>query len=101
MKYPNMLNEIVAAIHTNYKDCPDVEADCYLCLTGLELDKELAMKASIKAQCSLEEMNRCSICGNELRVHYYKEPHPELDGCPMEELAEPYCPNCDIGGLND
>ena len=98
MNYPSMIGEIIEAIHLMYEDYPDVEADCYLCLTGFESDKELAMRASIGAQVALEKMNRCGICGEELQTYHYKEPHPELDGCPMEDKTEVYCPHCDVGG---
>lgn len=98
LSYPNMYPEILEAIHFMYKNCPDIEVDCYLCLSGLDSDAELAKRVSIGAQLALKKMGRCEFCGEELQTYHYKEPHPELEGCPMEEMTEVYCPNCDMPG---
>lgn len=94
--YPNMYPEILEAIHLMYEDNPDVEVDCLLYLTELR-DRwvrvnELSAEASIK----LSKMGRCEYCGELMQYHHHKEPHPELDGCPMEDMTEIYCPNCDM-----
>lgn len=98
MNYPNMVAEILDAIHLMYEDYPDVEADCYLCLSDIKFNQDMAMRFSIGAQVALEKMKRCPSCGNVLKIHRYNLSHPELDGCPVEEMAEFYCPNCDIVG---
>lgn len=100
MNYPDMTSEIIEAIHLMYEDDPNLEVDCYLCLGAFKSDPRLAMRASIESQMALEKMNRCGICGCELQVCHYKEPHPELDDCPMEDMTVVYCPNCDIGGYD-
>lgn len=96
LSYPNMYPEILEAIHLMYEDNPDVEVDCLLYLTELR-DRwvrvnELSTEASIK----LSTMGRCKYCGELMQYHHHKEPHPELDGCPMEDITEIYCPNCDM-----
>ena len=96
--YPNMYPEILDAIHYIFEDMPDVEIDCLLYLTELRDNWSRTAELSHKAIERLEDMGRCSYCGEEMSYHHYQEPHPELDGCPMENMSELYCPNCDIGG---
>lgn len=96
--YPNMYPEILDAIHYIFEDMPDVEIDCLLYLTELRDNWSRTAELSNKAIERLEDMGRCSYCGEEMSYHHYQEPHPELDGCPMENMSELYCPNCDIGG---
>ena len=96
--YPNMYHEILEAIHLMYEDHPDVEVDCLLYLTELRDNWSRTAELSNQAFEKLEEMGRCPYCGELMQVYHYKEPHPELDGCPMEDMTEPYCTNCDIGG---
>lgn len=93
--YPNMWPEILEAIHLMYEDYPEVEVDCYLYLTELSENRDCAMKLSNKAFEKLEDMGCCPCCGEPMQIYHYKEPHPELDGCPMEDMTEIYCPNCD------
>lgn len=101
--YPNMYPEILEAIHLMYEDYPDVEIDCYLYLTELGDNRDYVMQLSNKAFEKLEDMGRCPYCGELMQVYHYQEPHPELDGCPMENMSEPYCSNCDtnVGGWDD
>ena len=99
--YPNMHPEILEAIHFYFEDYPNVEVDCLLYLSGLMNDSKQVSKLSIVAIDALGDMGRCACCGELLQTHHYKEPHPELDGCPMEDVVERYCPNCDIGGGED
>ena len=98
--FPDMSLEILESIHNNFKDDLDVEVDCLLFLTKLENNSKLCKKLSNRSIDILEKMNRCEICGSPLELYFYNEPHPELDGCPMEEMTEVYCPNCDmnVGG---
>ena len=100
MNTPNMTPEIIEAIHLMYEDNPEIEADCYLCLTEIVSNRDYATQLSNKAFDRLEEMDRCPYCGELMQIHHYKEPHYELDGCPMEDMTEVYCPNCDIGGVD-
>ena len=95
---PNMIPEIIEAIHLMYEDEPEIEVDCLLCLSNLRGNLELSGKLADASEMKLEDMGRCSYCGEILQLHHYKEPHPELDGYPMEDMTELYCPNCDIGG---
>lgn len=98
--YPIMSPEVLEAIHTAYVDYPSVEVDCLLYLAGLAEHKMSVLDLSDQANRKLFDMGKCSKCGENLSVHHYKEPHPELDGCPMEDMTELYCPNCDTG-VND
>lgn len=94
--YPNMSSEVLEAVHLMYEDHPDVEVDCLLYLSGLMDDSRQVSKLSLAAIDVLEDMGRCGCCGELLQAHHYQEPHPELDGCPMEDMVEWYCPHCDI-----
>lgn len=96
--YPNMYPEVLDAIHLMYEDHPEVEVDCLLYLTELRDNWTRTAELSNMAICKLEDMSRCPSCGELMKTLHYKEPHPELDDCPMEDMYEPYCPNCDIGG---
>ena len=96
--YPNMYPEIIEAIHLSYEDNPDLEVDCLLYLTNLQNNLTRTIELSNEAIDKLEDMGRCPYCGNLMKIHHYKEPHPELDGCPMEDMTEKYCQNCDIRG---
>ena len=96
--YPNMYREILEAVHGYFEDHPDVEIDCLLYLSELRYNWSRTTELSNGAMDSLEELGRCPYCGEPIQIHHYKEPHPELDGCPMEDMTESYCPNCDIGG---
>ena len=91
-----MLREVFDAINDMYKTEPDIVADCYVYLSGLMHDKDKVVRLSAQAGKELEKMNRCGECGEKLEVTTYNEPHPEIEGCPMEEVSETYCPNCDI-----
>lgn len=96
--YPNMYPEILEAVHDYFKDYPEVEVDCLLYLSGLMDDSKQVSKLSLAAIDALYDMGRCACCGELLQAHHYQEPHPELDGCPMEDMVEWYCPNCDTPG---
>lgn len=96
--YPNMHPEVLDAIHLMYEDHPDVEVDCLLYLAELQDNPYKVIELSNNAFRQLEGMGRCPYCGELMQYHHYQEPHPELDGCPMENISELYCPNCDIGG---
>ena len=100
MNYPNMYPEIIEAVHLMYEDEPDVEVDCLLYLKSLKRNQKRATALGIGAEDALKDMDRCPDCGERLEVYRYKEPHPELDGCPIEDTTELYCPNCDIGQMN-
>lgn len=101
--YPNMYPEILEAVHLMFEDHPEVEVDCLLYLTELRDNWTRTAELSNQAFEKLEEMGRCPYCGEPMQVYHYQEPHPELDGCPMENMSEPYCPNCDtnVGGWDD
>lgn len=96
--YPNMYPEVLDAIHEMYKVYPDVEVDCLLYLSELCDNWDRTLELSIKAIETIKGMNRCPYCGEPMQIYHYQEPHDELDGCPMENMSEPYCPNCDIRG---
>lgn len=95
MNYPNMSPEVLEAIHLMYEDEPDIEVDCLRYLGHLSIVE--ANKLGTEAMLKLEEMGRCPDCGCLVETVPYKEPHPELDGCPYETLYESYCPICDFG----
>lgn len=96
--YPNMYPEILEAVHGYFEDHPDVEVDCLLYLTELRDNWTRTVELSNQAFNKLEDMGRCPYCGALMQYYQYQEPHPELDGYPIEKMSEPYCPNCDIGG---
>ena len=98
--YPNMWPEILEAIHLQYEDHPELEVDCLLYLTELKNNWKRTVELSNQAIDEIVRLDRCPYCGEPMQVHHYKEPHPELDGCPMENMVERYCPNCDIGGVD-
>lgn len=97
--YPNMYPEILEAVHGYFEDYPEVEVDCLLYLTELRDNWTRTAELSNQAVKQLEEKGRCPYCGEPMQYYRYQEPHTELDGCPMENMIEPYCPNCDIGGV--
>lgn len=101
MNSPNMASEVIEAVHLMYEDYPDVEVDCYLYLSNLYSSQLLSSDLNNKVVFKLQEMGRCPECGSLMQIHHYKEPHPELDGCPMEDMTEVSCPNCDIRGGED
>lgn len=95
--YPNMRQEIIEAIDMAYKNYPDVIIDCLLYLTDLKDNSYRVIDLSNKSMQRLQNMGRCPYCGELLEVYHYQEPHPEIDGCPMEDFYEPYCPHCNLG----
>lgn len=97
--YPNMYPEVLEAIHLMYEDDPDIEVDCYLYLSKLFNNPQAVIQLNIQAEKKLKDMDRCTNCGEKLQYYHYREPHPELEGCPYEDLYEPYCPYCDMGGI--
>lgn len=97
---PNMLPEILECLHFYCEDNPNVEVDCLLYLISLRDNRNRVVQLSSEAFEKLEEMDRCPYCGEPMQVYHYQEPHPELDGCPIENMSEQYCSNCDIGGVD-
>lgn len=87
--YPNMINEVLEAVHNTFVDYPEVEADCYVYLA------HALTKGGYRAEESLTEMNRCAVCGCELMVQTYREPHTEFNPVVYETMHEVYCPVCD------
>ena len=96
MNYPNMVPEILEAIHLMYEDVTDVEVDCLLCLSRLRGNLTLGANFANEAEKVLENNNRCPICGSELKNSYHTEIHYEVDDNYPEHIVETYCPNCDI-----
>ena len=96
MPKPNMLPELLEAIHETFVDYPDVEVDCLLYLSSLRNNLSWVVELSDRASETLDKMGCCSECGEPLQAYHYKEPHTELDGCLMEDMVEVCCPNCDM-----
>lgn len=95
MKYKDMSSEIIEAIKLMYEDDEEMETDCYLYLTHLELDEDLAMRASVQAQLALEEIGRCSRCGEPITYYKYEKKYDELRNLKYDTITEWYCQNCD------
>lgn len=91
-----MLSEILDAIHLMYEDDPQTEVDCYLYLSEFRDNFKRTVELSNMAANRIEDMGRCPNCGELMQIQHYREPHPELDGCPYEDLYELFCPNCDL-----
>ena len=89
-----MLSEILEAIHLMYEDDPQIEVNCYLYLSNLKYNRLQIAELNIIAANKIEDMGRCPNCGELIQTYHYREPHPELDGCPYEDLYELICPNC-------
>lgn len=89
--YANMMPEVVEAVHLMYEDYPDLETDCMLFLKMLSTNYERATDSVLDW---FIENERCMTCGSALEIYTYKEPHPELDEHPYEEMTELYCPEC-------
>ena len=96
--YPDMSYEVLEAIHLMYEDYPSIEVDCLLFLSRLMDDSRQVRQLSSYATKKLEDMERCANCGEPLQYYHYKEPHPELEGCPMEDICVLICPTCDLKG---
>ena len=90
---PNMMPEIVEAVHLFHEDNPDVELDCMMYLKHLVADDPRALSCVMDW---FKEHERCELCGAELKSYTYLEPHSELDGCPCERLSDVLCPECDV-----
>lgn len=90
--YPHMIHEVMDAIEEYYKKDEDVMVDCMLYLKDAT---EMAGDSRIVERW-FEEHNRCPTCGEPLAIHHYKEPHTECGVGVYEDMAIPYCPNCDI-----
>ena len=93
--FPNMLPEVLEAIEEYFKNDEDVLTDCWLYLESLADDKKKVNQLVVNAENKLYDMGRCPNCGSPMQTYKYLEPHTELDGCPMEEMYEKYCPDCD------
>lgn len=98
MNYPNMQPEVLEAIHGYFNDTPEIEVDCLLYLSSLRDNWTRTTQLEGASFRRLEEMGYCPKCGERKQVVTIREPHPELDGCPYENITEEYCPNCDIPG---
>lgn len=96
--YPNMSYEVLEAVHLMHEDYPDVEVDCLLYLSKLSKNLSEVGRFSNLAKQKLADMERCTNCGEPLQYYHYKEPHPELEGCPMEDMCVLICPTCDLKG---
>lgn len=96
--YPNMQPEIIEAVHGYFEDHPEVEVDCLLYLGSLRDNWSRVAQLANEAEDKLEDMDRCSKCGEPLLHYTYDEVHDELDEKVVEHLMDVYCPNCDIGG---
>lgn len=94
--YPNMYPEVLEAIHLMYEDDPQIEVDCYLYLSELRDNWTRTAELSDMAVSKIEEMGRCPNCGELIQTYHCRVPHPELEGCPYEDLYERTCPNCDL-----
>lgn len=94
-EYPNMLGEVLDAIHEMYVDYPYIEADCYLYLRHA-LGNEYAR---IRCCEKLTNMNRCPDCGHPLETYTYYETHYEVSPPAREQFTEKICPEC--MGVND
>lgn len=89
---PNMMPEVIEAIHLFHEDNPDVELDCMLFLKRLVADDPKMLSSVIEW---FEENSRCIKCGEELVTLHYHELHTELDERPFEKLIDSMCPDCD------
>ncbi len=77
---PNMMPEVIEAIHLYHEDNPDVELDCMLFLKRLVADDPKMLSGVIEW---FEENDRCDVCGSRLLRHTYTVEHSELNGCAM------------------
>lgn len=101
MNHPNMQPEVLEAIHEYFKDNPEIEVDCLLYLGSLRQGGWIkSAKLGSAALKKLEDMGYCSNCGERKQVVTIREPHPELDGCPYENVTLDVCPNCDLPHVN-
>ena len=93
---PNMMPEIIEAVHLLHEDNPDVELDCMLFLKRLVADDPKMLSGVIEW---FEENDRCDVCGSRLLRHTYTVEHSELNGCamPTEYITETICPQCEWG----
>lgn len=92
--FPNMYPEVLDAVHLMYEDNPDVEADCMLYLMNLHDNERGLAQLEGMAMKRLEDMGRCTICGEQLQPVTYYLAHPEISpGC-QEEIVDQWCPNC-------
>lgn len=91
MDVPNMLSEVVEAIHLQYEDEPDLELDCMLYLNSIATDTGTISNW-------FYDHWRCRNCGSKLSTYHYKEPHTECGVGVYEDMCEVVCPHCDMGG---
>ena len=90
MKYTDMSLEVIEAIEEKFKNDEEILVDCFMYLLNTVNDNKLSFKIST----ALEKMDRCPYCGTKFEVMQYREYHPEVDA--YEDMADMYCPNCDI-----
>lgn len=90
----NMESEIFEAIAEYWvKEMKDDETavDCLFYLKQRLMSAEERDRAAV----AIEQMGRCSRCGEKLEVVDSDIPHPELDGTPVEHWTNIQCPKCD------
>ena len=101
METPIMYSEVLDAIHAYFLVDEEIEVDCLRYLASLQYNSTLACQLGAEADYKINQMGRCEKCGEKFQIAHYKEPHPEIGpGC-YEDMTEPYCPNCDIGKMNE
>lgn len=88
----DMSQDIVEAVHLQYEDDPDYEAQCMLFLANCARH-DIHINA-LEAEDRLREMGRCIYCGEKLQQCCHKEWHSEVNA--YEDMYEMFCPNCDI-----
>ena len=91
---PRMVGELFDSIENLFSNDEEIMADVYVYLANLPFDLNEVQYLSQQAMIKLDKMDRCTRCGDKLRFLEIKEPHPELDGCPVEILTDAYCENC-------
>jgi len=89
--YTDMRTEVIDAIK-QYD--VDIYIDCLLFLANTAHRSDLEHYYKNK----LSDMGRCRNCGTELEYVNFREYHDEIDA--YEEFVEPYCPECDLGGID-
>lgn len=93
----SMASEVIEAICEHFKDDEEIQVDCLRYLGAIG-----NARLSFCCDQAIEEMNRCSFCGEKYKYMNYRGYHPETTPPSWEDMVEQYCPNCDIsrGGGN-
>ena len=87
---PNMLYEVMEAIHLMYEDEPTVETDCMMWLKN-NVKQEID---SFVVDDWFDEKHLCSDCGNRLETCNTRDYHPECGEGVYEIYTTYYCPEC-------